>query len=77
MLDKARAMPISLCQAPLTHGGTMETRKNLKAGGIAFLSSGIAFFAAAMIAGQPAFIGVGTAMLVVGVVYLGKARQVR
>lgn len=55
----------------------MQSRNNLKAGGIAFLSSGIAFFAAAMIAGQYAFIGVGTAMFAVGVAFLGKARQAR
>ena len=70
-------MPVSLCQATLTHGIRMESRKNLKGAGLAFLGSGAIFLAAALIGHQTAFIGVGMAMLGVGVVFLGKSRQAR
>lgn len=52
----------------------MESNKNLKGVGTAFLGVGIAFFVLG-IAGQRVFLGAGIAMLALGVVFLGKSRQ--
>jgi len=55
----------------------MEQRKNPKAAGAAFLGAGIAFLVVAFSTDQTAFIGVAMAFVVLGVVFLGKARQDR
>jgi hypothetical protein len=52
----------------------MEPRKNLKGAGAAFLGVGAAFFAISA-TGQPAFMGVGAAFLVLGIVFLARARK--
>lgn len=54
----------------------MEPRKNLKGAGAGFLGVGVAFLAIGL-TGQTAFIGVAMAFVVLGVVFLGKARQDR
>ena len=55
-------------------GTTMESPKNLKGAGAAFLGVGVAFMAIAM-TGQITFIGVGTAFLALGIVFLAKSRK--
>lgn len=52
----------------------METPKNLKGAGAAFLGVGVAFLVIAM-TGQVAFIGVGMAFLTLGIVFLAKSRK--
>ena len=55
----------------------MEPRKHehLNSPGLAFLSAGVAFMAMALSNGQNAFIGVGAAFVVLGMVFLGKSRR--
>ena len=53
----------------------MEPRKNLKGAGAAFFGAGIAFLVVALSTDQTAFVGVAMAFVVLGVVFLGKARQ--
>lgn len=52
----------------------MNKPKNLKGGGLAFLGSGVAFLGVAA-SGQPAFFGVATAMIALGIVFLAKSRS--
>ena len=52
----------------------METPKNLKGAGAAFLGVGVALLVIAM-TGQVAFIGVGMAFLTLGIVFLAKSRK--
>ena len=52
----------------------MTTPRNTTALGAAFFAIGIAFMAIG-IGGQKAFLGVGAAVLVVGLLYMGKARK--
>ncbi|GHC03720.1 hypothetical protein [Thermomonas carbonis] len=53
----------------------MDQPQNLKRAGMAFLGAGIACFVTTLVAGQYAFLGVGSAFIGVGVVFLGKSRQ--
>ena len=45
----------------------MQIRKNRKLGGSLLIAAGGAFFVAAVLARQPAFSGVGGALLVIGI----------
>lgn len=54
----------------------MEPRKNLKGAGAGFLGVGVAFLVIGL-TGQTTFIGVAMTFVVLGVVFLGKARQDR
>ena len=52
----------------------MKIRKNNKLAGCLLMASGAAFFVSAALMRQPAFTGVGCALLVVGAVVLRKGR---
>ena len=68
-------MPISLCQASLTHGvSTWNHARTSKAQAQRFLGVGIAFLVIAL-TGQLAFLGVGMAFIALGVVFLAKSRK--
>lgn len=51
--------------------------KDLRAAGISYLGSGIAFLAVAWLAQQPAFTGVGFAMVGLGLAWLLRGRSGR
>ena len=55
----------------------MQPRKNVKGAGAGFFGAGIAFLVVALGTDQTALIGVAMAFLVLGVVFLGKARRDR
>lgn len=55
----------------------MSQPANPRAAGAAFLAIGIATLAVALSLQQYAFLGVGTPFLVLGLVFLGKARSPR
>ncbi len=52
----------------------MGKPKDLKGAGITFLCVGVAFLGVAA-SGQLAFLGVGTAMLGIGIAFLAKSRK--
>jgi hypothetical protein len=53
----------------------MQTPSQSRAAGLAFLGCGVAFLAVALTTGQYAFLGVGPAMLALGIVFLARSRR--
>ena len=75
-LDKRFIAAVSFVSSTLdTKASTMESPKNLKGAGIAFLGVGVAFLGVTVATHLFAFMGVGTAFIGVGIVFLAKSRQ--
>ena len=55
----------------------MQTPAQMRSAGMAFLASGIAFFAVGLALRQYAFFGVASPFLTLGIVFLAKARRAR